>query len=254
MPQMPESAVEQWQALTCQVGMVLLDGFHSIKHALRFGAAVPMIITLNLTESLKLADEVAPDVRAELTARAIEVHRDQYVLMAGKPHPTGMAALAVNPSIAGVVAFPDLRQAPIVVLDRPRHLGNVGAVVRVAAGMGAFGVLTTGEVDPWHPSVLRGAAGLHFATRVSRVELDGLPNGPVFAFDAGGVSLTKLTIPDTSLLIFGSERRGISTQSRALATQIVSIPMMPKVSSYNLATSVAIVLYHWKLQSETAAI
>ena len=54
--------------------------------------------------------------------------------------------------------------APSLLLEAPRHLGNLGACVRVAAAAApASPVLTTGEQDPWHPDALRGSAGLHFA-------------------------------------------------------------------------------------------
>ena len=66
----------------------------------------------------------------------------------------------------------DRRAAPIVLLEDPRDLGNMGACVRVAAAADIAGVLSTGSHDPWHPDALRGAAGLHFALPVAR--LDGL--------------------------------------------------------------------------------
>jgi TrmH family RNA methyltransferase len=141
------------------------------------------------------------------------------------------------------------RTAPLVVLDDPRHLGNVGAVVRLAAGCGAGGVLTTGSVDPWHPSVLRASAGLHFAVPVVRREPDRLPAGPLFALDPEGEDLRGLTLPDDALLAFGSERRGLSADLRARADHLVALPMRPQVSSYNLATSVAMTLYHWMAQA-----
>ena len=131
---------------------------------------------------------------------------------------------------------------PAVLLDDPRHLGNLGAVVRVAAGFGARAVLSTGTVDPWHPTVVRAAAGLHFAVDVRRVT--ELP-AAVIAFDATGEDLRSVRIPDDAVLAFGSERHGLSAEVRARASRTVAIPMQPQVSSYNLATSVAVALYAW---------
>lgn len=162
-------------------------------------------------------------------------------------HPTGVAALAVRPDReAGREALrrPG-RAAPIVVLDNPRNLGNVGAVVRLAAGFGATGVVTRGDLDPWHPNVVRAGAGLHYATTVDRVDLEDLPPGPLYALDPEGEDIRALTLPDDALLAFGSERHGISPELRARADHLVSLPMRPQVSSYNLATSVAMTLFHW---------
>jgi RNA methyltransferase, TrmH family len=134
-----------------------------------------------------------------------------------------------------------------VLLDNPRNLGNFGAVIRVAAGLGAGGVVSLGDVDPWHPNVLRGSAGLHFALPVARLGGVDEVRGTVIAFDAGGRALRDVRIPDDAVLAFGSERHGLSPEVRDRADLVVSLPMRPKVSSYNLTTSVAMGLYHWEL-------
>ena len=69
----------------------------------------------------------------------------------------------------------------------------------------------------------------------------------MIAFDAGGERLRDVRIPDDAVLAFGSERHGLSPEVRERADLVVSLPMRPKVSSYNLTTSVAMGLYHWEL-------
>ncbi|MFI2431493.1 TrmH family RNA methyltransferase [Streptomyces sp. NPDC018693] len=228
---------------------VLLDGFHALKHALRFGAEVPVAVTADREAALTLADELAPDVGDRLAVLLTEVPRATYEGLVPRPHPTAVAALAVRPSRAAhlevLARMP--RPAPVVVLDEPRNLGNAGAVIRLAAGFGATGVVTTGTLDPWHPTVVRGGAGLHFATAVERLGVDELPPGPLFALDPEGDDIRGVGIPDDAVLAFGSERSGLSTVLRARADHLLSLPMRPQVSSYNLATSVAMTLYHWSL-------
>ncbi|MEU5594211.1 TrmH family RNA methyltransferase [Streptomyces sp. NPDC020298] len=226
---------------------VLLDGFHALKHAVRFAAEVPVAVTTDRSAALALADELAPDVRDTLDALLAEVPQATYATLVPRPHPTGVAALAVRPSRAAslekLAHAP--RGAPVVVLDNPRNLGNAGAVIRLAAGFGATGVVTTGTLDPWHPTVVRGGAGLHFATAVERLTVAELPPGPLFALDPEGEDLRGLKLPDDAVLAFGSERSGLSAELRARTDHLVSLPMRPQVSSYNLATSVAMTLYHW---------
>ncbi|MFF8095598.1 TrmH family RNA methyltransferase [Streptomyces sp. NPDC016675] len=226
---------------------VLLDGFHALKHALRFGAEVPVAVTGDRAGALALADELAPDVREALDALLAEVPQETYASLVPRPHPTAVAALAVRPArethLRALGHLP--RAAPVVVLDQPRNLGNAGAVIRLAAGFGATGVVTTGTLDPWHPTVVRGGAGLHFATVVERLEVARLPPGPVFALDPEGEDIRGLELPDDALLAFGSERSGLSPELRSRADHLVALPMRPQVSSYNLATSVAMTLYHW---------
>lgn len=158
---------------------VLLDGFHALKHALRFGAEVPVAVATDRQAALALADELAPDVRDTLDALLTEVPEDTYRSFVPRPHPTAVAALAVRPAREGnlrkLAHTP--RTAPVVVLDNPRNLGNAGAVIRLAAGFGATGVVTTGTLDPWHPTVVRAGAGLHYATAVERLTVEELPPG-----------------------------------------------------------------------------
>jgi TrmH family RNA methyltransferase len=237
-------AVRRWRERA--PGAVLLDGFHAVKHALRFGAVVDPLLTRDRTELLALAMDLAVDLVPFIEAHAVEVGEAELGGLVPRPHPTGVAALADHPPALVLDAVLDApsRTAPVVVLDTPRHLGNVGAVVRLVAGMAATGLVTTGDLDPWHPGVVRAAAGLHFATAVSRREPDALPDGPLFCLDPDGEPLTDVVFPAGVLLAFGSERRGLSPELRARAERLIALPMRPLVSSYNLATSVAMTLYH----------
>ncbi|MFE7230323.1 TrmH family RNA methyltransferase [Streptomyces sp. NPDC057596] len=245
--------VRAWHRLAG--GSVLLDGFHAVKHALRFGAEVPVAVTADRHAALALADELAPDVRETLDALLNEVPRETYASLVPRPHPTAVAALAVRPSrevnLRALAHSP--RSAPVVVLDQPRNLGNAGAVIRLAAGFGATGVVTTGTLDPWHPTVVRGGAGLHFATAVERLDVDELPRGPLFALDPEGEDIRGVKLPDDAVLAFGSERSGLSAELRARTDHLVALPMRPQVSSYNLATSVAMTLYHWSTTGGASA-
>jgi len=89
---------------------------------------------------------------------------------------------------------------------------------------------------------VRAAAGLHYAVPVRRIT--ELP-AAVVGFDPAGDDLRAVRLPADAVLAFGSERHGLSDAVRARATRLVAIPIRDRVSSYNLATSVAIALYSW---------
>ncbi|MGP3969631.1 TrmH family RNA methyltransferase [Streptomyces sp. 6N223] len=237
---MSGAALAAWRARADAPGAVLLDGFHALKHALRFHADVPLAVAADKPAALELAGTLAPELGDRLAALLEPVTPDELRALVPRPHPTGVAALAVRRPARLAEA-----RAPVVVLDEPRHLGNIGAVIRVAAGAGAGGVITTGTADPWHPSALRAAAGLHFATAVERREPGELPPWPLYALDPEGEDIRAVTVPDRALLAFGSERAGLSAALRERADRLLALPMRPGVSSYNLATSVAMTLFHW---------
>jgi RNA methyltransferase, TrmH family len=239
--------LRQWRAVAAGPDAVLLDGFHAIKHALRFDARVPVVLAEDRDAVLRLAAELADDLLPVLSARVVTAPSQVLRELTPRVHPTGVAGIAIRPDAAATEAVLRTlpRSAPVVLLDQPRNLGNVGAVIRVAAGFGATGVVTTGDLDPWHPNVVRGSAGLHFATVVRQVDLATLPAGPLYALDPLGEDIREVEFPDDAVLAFGSERHGISEPVRALADRLVAIPMRPQVSSFNLATSVAMGLFHW---------
>lgn len=230
---------------------MLLDGFHALKHAVRFKADVRCVITTDRAALLALADSLAADVAEMIATLAVEISEPAVRRVIPKIHPTGVAALAIRPASKEVERRLSAigRVAPVVVLDNPRNLGNVGAVIRLAAGFGVTGVVTTGEIDPWHPNAVRGSAGLHFATAVGRLEPGILPAGPLYVLDPEGADIRSVIIPDDALMVFGSERHGVSPELRARAERLVAIPMAPQVSSFNLATSVAMGLFHWMTHS-----
>jgi TrmH family RNA methyltransferase len=127
----------------------------------------------------------------------------------------------------------------------------------VAAAADIAGVLCTGSHDPWSPDALRGAAGLHYALPVAHMtalEALGSLGRPLLALDPAGEPLVPAELPPRALLAFGGERYGLSDALSARADARVSIPMRSGVSSLNLATSVAAVLFAWRLSRDAAAV
>lgn len=209
---------------------VALEGFHAVKHALRFAPHLVTDVRVRSLDSARtLADRLAPDLTGLLLTRAT---------VAEVAHHTGVEATGELPARdTSVLAA---RSAPLVLLDHPRSPGNAGAVVRVAAAAGAAGVAMTGPLDPWHPSVLRGSAGLHYALPVLHVEA-GEVTGPIVLLDAEGDPAALL--PDDGVLVVGSERGGVGVELRARADLVLALPMRAGVSSLNLATATAAALY-----------
>ena len=215
---------------------VPLEGFHAVKHALRFAPSlVRSVVVSDPARAAALCARLAPDVADALLARAVVRAVD---------HPTGVEGTAARPAADRTVL--GSRSAPLVLLDAPRHPGNAGAVVRVGAAAGASGVAVTGDLDPWSPACVRGSAGLHLALPVLSVSPDDV-TGPLLVLAADGDDLRGVTLPDDAVLVVGSERDGVGPVLRGRADAVLALPMRPGVSSLNLATAVAAVLYRWRL-------
>jgi TrmH family RNA methyltransferase len=231
--------------------LAVLEGFHPLKHALRFGANVQFVASRDTDELERLAARLAPELAARIAELAQPVTPSVFEQLAPLPPNTGVIALAERRTVAPAAILAHPREAPVVLLEDPRDLGNMGACVRVAAAADAAGVLSTGSHDPWAPDALRGAAGLHYALPVARLDaLDELEAGrPLLALDPDGEPLLARELPARALLAFGTERYGVSDELLARADARVSIPMRAGVSSLNLATSVAAVLFAWRLSA-----
>lgn len=223
-------------------GSAVLEGFHAVKHAIRFGADLVELVTPDPEALAEMADRLAPDITGALAEAAV-VPLPEFADLAPRPIPTALLAVARRPAVDAGTLLVAEDPSPVVLLERPRHHGNVGAAIRVAAAAGAAGVVTTGDLDPWDPAALRGSAGLHFAVPVAR--LDGPPrtDRPLVALDPTGSALRAGSLPDRAIVAFGSERSGISEELASRSVRRVAIPMRPGVSSLNLATAVAVVLY-----------
>ncbi len=230
----------------------VLEGFHAVKHALRFGAEIELLLTPDRAALLALADRLAPDVRERLASEALEVDEELFAQLVPQPPKTGVLATARRPTVDVAELLSGADPRPIVLLEDPRDLGNAGACVRVAAAADAGGVLATGTHDPWHPDALRGAAGLHFALPVARLGdldvLEGAPERrPLIGLDPNGEELQAAALDPRAILAFGTERDGLSAELTRRADALVRIPMREGVSSLNLATAVAAVLFARRL-------
>ncbi|MBW3661151.1 MAG: hypothetical protein KY397_05905, partial [Gemmatimonadetes bacterium] len=209
--------VERWRRARDDPSRAVLEGFHPVKHALRFGAEILEAVSPDPAALLELARSLAPDLAEELAERVEPVEREVFERLAPRPPETGVAAIARRPDVEPERILDDPSPAPAILLERPRRMGNVGAVIRVAAAAGAAGVLTTGRHDPWNPAAVRGAAGLHWAVPVARI--DGLPasDRPVVALDPRGDPLDPASLPSRALLAFGSERHGLGEEEATAA-------------------------------------
>jgi len=218
---------------------LVLEGLHSVKHAHRFGAELHGLCSDRPAEVIALAQQLAPDLVPVLETQLLAVSEAVFAGFCPRPPETRLIAVAAKPAYR----VKTIGRGPVVLLDRPRHPGNLGAVIRVAAAADAAAVCCLDGVDPWSAASLRGAAGLHFALPVLSVTRPPDLGRPLIALDDKGELLGAAPLPVDAVYAFGSERDGLSPALRAAATRSVAIPMRKGVSSLNLATAVAVLLY-----------
>ncbi|XP_068066702.1 rRNA methyltransferase 3, mitochondrial [Anomalospiza imberbis] len=141
-------------------GKVLLEGHRLIKDALAAGA-VPQTLFFSTVGHLKLLPE-AEIKRASL----VKVKFEDIKTWSDLVTPQGLLGIFSKPDPAKM-SYPAAQLANslplLLICDNIRDPGNLGTILRSAAGAGCEKVLLTkGCVDPWEPKVLRAGMGAHF--------------------------------------------------------------------------------------------
>ncbi len=245
---MADELTQRFRSARRDPELTVLEGFHALKHALRFDAELEIAVSEDPAALEELAADLAPDLAGRFAAVVQTVPPGTLAALVPQAPRTGVVALARRPAIDLAATLADPRPAPVVLLEQPRNMGNMGACVRVAAAADAAALLTLGENDPWSPDAVRGGAGLQFALPVAAVaELPELGGRPLLAIDPEGEPLDPARLPARAVLAFGTERHGLSPGLLERADARLAIPMRAGVSSLNLATSVSAVLFAWRL-------
>jgi TrmH family RNA methyltransferase len=194
------------------------------------------------------------DVQAEHTAAAKLLDR----LAAG-----GVACLAVEPRLfnrlsdvqtpQGVLAvcpWPELSPREplslVLVLDGVADPGNLGSALRTAAAVGVdLALLPPDTVDPYNPKVMRGGMGAHFRAPIRQQGWDqiGVLDLPLVLADAAGRrTIYEMDWTQPVTLVVGGEAHGPGEHARALASEVVRIPMASG-ESLNTAVAASVILY-----------
>ncbi len=244
---MDDELIHRFRRARRERELVVIEGFHALKHALRFGAELLEAVAVDPDSLEVLAVDLAPDLAGTLAARVEPIDAETLARIVPAVPRTGVVAIARRPPLDLAATLADPRPAPVVLLEDPRNMGNIGACVRVAAAADAAGLLTTGEHDPWYPDAVRGGAGLHFALPVGAITALPRSDRPLLAIDPEGEELAPERLPPRAVLAFGTERHGLTSDLLERADARIAIPMRAGVSSLNLATSVAVTLFTWRL-------
>jgi 23S rRNA (guanosine2251-2'-O)-methyltransferase len=139
----------------------------------------------------------------------------------------------------------------ILVLDGVTDPHNLGAVLRIADGAGASGiVIPKDRAVGVTAAAVKASAGASEHVRVSRVTnlrraVDTMKRAGlwVYAAEAGGTPYPEFDLAGAVALVLGSEGRGVRRLVREGCDGTVSIPMLGAVESLNVSVASAVLLY-----------
>uniref|UniRef100_A0A8D0F7J7 RNA 2-O ribose methyltransferase substrate binding domain-containing protein n=1 Tax=Strix occidentalis caurina TaxID=311401 RepID=A0A8D0F7J7_STROC len=141
-------------------GKVLLEGHRLIKDALEAGAVLQTLFFSTVGHLKEL-----PEAQLK-RANLVKVKFEDIKSWSDLVTPQGLIGIFSKPEHAKM-SYPATQltnSLPLLLIcDNIRDPGNLGTILRSAAGAGCEKVLLTkGCVDPWEPKVLRAGMGAHF--------------------------------------------------------------------------------------------
>ena len=150
----------------------------------------------------------------------------------------------------------------VLALDGVEDPQNLGALLRVADGAGVDGVvLTERRAAPLSPVAVKASAGATEHLRIARVvnlvrSLEELKRQNLWIIgldERGTTDYDKFDMTGDCVIVLGREGAGLHELVRRTCDHLLRIPMAGGVSSLNVSTAGAVVLYEAFRQRRNAA-
>ncbi|GAB3644352.1 TrmH family RNA methyltransferase [Streptomyces sparsus] len=238
----------------------LAEGPQAVREAVAHRGEVDGAVRSPLIELFATADaaERHPDILDAARAAGVRVQLASDSTMAEISQtvtPQGLIGVChfLDSPLSRII---DARPRLVAVLAHVRDPGNAGTVLRCADAAGADAVvLTDASVDLYNPKSVRASVGSLFHLPVAvgvpvQLAVSGLreSGARVLAADGAGArdldaELDAGAMGGPTAWIFGNEAWGLPEETRALADEVVRVPIHGLAESLNLATAAAVCLY-----------
>jgi len=233
-----------------EAGLLLVEGSPIIETALAAGAN-----PVEAWVAPELLDDAARTLLARLRERGaavVEVSAGVMATLSEREPPQGILVTFPIPH----AAWTELRLAGrelVVVVDRLQDPGNVGALVRTAAAVGASAVVLISPcADPFDPKAVRGGMGSVFQVPILE---SSDPAEAIGALRGAGLRIVgavardgadpRIALAGGVALLLGNEARGLSPDLAPLAQERVSLPLPGGAESLNVAVAGGVLMYCW---------
>ena len=246
--------------------MEVLYGLHAVEEALRAGRRRFDHVLVARERHDDRLDRVIAACR-EAGVRVRTEPREQLTQTAKTTAHQGVVAL-VRPQES--LALEDLFEAGpssphaarlVLALDGVEDPQNLGALLRVADGAGVDGVLLTERrAAPLSAVAIKASAGATEHLRIARVvnlvrALEELKQRNLWVIgldERGDTEYDQFDLTGNCVLVLGREGAGLHDLVRRTCDHLLRIPMAGGVSSLNVSTAGAVVLYEASRQRRAA--
>jgi TrmH family RNA methyltransferase len=233
----------------------LVEGYRELYQAIKHGLGIDTIF---------LCEELFPSEECKKTLDVLEAKKVFYVSkkvfekLSFRKTPDGFIAITDEISY-DILDIPPSPKPFILVVEKVEKPGNLGAILRTADGAGVDAViLCDPATDLNNPNVIRASLGAVFSLPILTMTID-----EVFLYCqeksikmvATSPEVKKvywdLNLKDSTAIILGSEKDGISPRFQQESDSVVTIPMLGKVDSLNVSASASLLCYEVIRQRST---
>jgi TrmH family RNA methyltransferase len=240
-----------------RTGLFVAEGVRFLARAVQHRAAVETVILSPPLAESRLAHELAERLH-EQGAALYTVTPEVFRALSLAEEPQGIAAVIRQPWTPLDRADPAAGLCWLA-LEGVKNPGNLGTALRSSEAVGASGLILIGaETDPFHPACVRASMGSLFHQRIVRagvkqmlewkrrhgVQIVG--TSPAASCDYREADFTRPTV-----ILMGSERKGLTGAAQSLCDVTVRIPMRGETDSLNLGVATSILLYEAYRQRST---
>ena len=212
----------------------LVEGTRALTDMMASGAAPSLVYARDTPDDRALVDDMAPPCSVRYVSPEV------FAGLSDVPHPQGIVAVVPMSEVTAEPRFDIWRDDLILVADGVRDPGNLGTLLRSAAGTGVTEVLVTpNSVDPYNPKCVRSAMGAHFLVSLRQMTMAPLMEylsglDAIIVADANGAdSYDSAPWNRSCAIIVGSEAFGPNPALVDLATAYVRIPLARNLESLN---------------------
>jgi TrmH family RNA methyltransferase len=231
-------------------GLFLVEGIHHVGEAIEAGWEIEALVYA----PDQLTSDFARHVLEEQSQRGIRCAALTASLFSGiaeKDNPQGILAILCQRHLT----LEDVARVQMtigVALVSPQDPGNVGTILRTLDAVGGDGLfLLDGGVDPYHPSSIRASMGTIFWKPFVQSSFEVFndwrrKNGYNLIGSSAHAKEDFRAFrrgSQPTILLLGSEQKGLSQDQMMACDVNLSMPMKGRVSSLNLAVAAGILLY-----------
>ena len=236
-----------------ETGLFVVEGIHPVGEAVQAGwqfekvVFAPDLLTSDFAQSLikKLS-------RAGVSC--IPLENRLFSTISEKENPQGILAIVKQKKMS-LDQYSKTSFSLATALVSPQDPGNIGTILRTMDATGAAPLfLLDGGADPYHPTAVRASMGsLFWIPIISTTFVPFIHWVKSHGYFLLGTSAhaksdyKEVEYPSTSsVILLGSEQKGLSESQMTSCDMVISIPMNGRSTSLNLAVAAGILLYSFK--------